>query len=166
MSFKQGKALCVGFSKHSGLYPQGVCILIFGKPSPQGLFLFKTAILSIVRQFCHSPNTLSLISWENIQVGAFCLVELFLGVGRSAFCLQNKIKVKGRMWNHVHLLWFNFFFLKKKKEKKKKICATGMPLFNHENYLESNSKYKNLHILLVLETTVKDGVLLVINTSK
>jgi hypothetical protein len=56
--------------------------------------------------------------------------------------------------------------LKKKKEKKKKICATGMPLFNHENYLESNSKYKNLHILLVLETTVKDGVLLVINTSK
>jgi hypothetical protein len=55
---------------------------------------------------------------------------------------------------------------KKKKEKKKKICATGMPLFNHENYLESNSKYKNLHILLVLETTVKDGVLLVINTSK
>lgn len=97
VSFKQGKALCVGFSKHSGLYPQGVCILIFGKPSPQGLFLFKTAILSIVRQFCHSPNTLSLISWENIQVGAFCLVELFLGVGRSAFCLQNKIKVKGRM---------------------------------------------------------------------
>lgn len=38
--------------------------------------------------------------------------------------------------------------------------------FNHEKYLESNSKYKNLHIFIIIRNHSKDGVLVVINTSK